>query len=624
MIKGRRSFLLATLLGMAAPRLCGGRDSLLPLPSDIIPAPPIQVQPGLGKIQKRQTFNAQQYARVALDLLKYYPDPACHKYLRFVAIQEGDEHLAHQQVNYIANAVFSRSGNRILPNPKAYHPYVAVIEGHRLAPTIEDKVAFIKNYEDMAKNDTFFGPALSQPLAHQMTVGCEIEVLMSDRKWTRGKFVSIGADDIVTVTVVSSGKTFTLTTRKINIRPVQVSTVSAAHLGDDGVRLIAATGSGIPVMELKEWVGTAFNSITTTGGQYYQQAGIRKSADPKLTDFEQWLLDIGASIEIVEKLNAKTKALMLRSQVTEKTRIPVFFYALSKRPELGPSLVFLTFDVSQKNFDENKDPLNSIVSFDDRKNPKFAGIEAMVFLANGMIQYTAFNNLLQLVEEVPVDIAHDKEAPSHSGNNAIFSGLSCMRCHDKFENTNGFRTIVNDALRLKQSAEVGGILAELSIGNAAGNEDIDQILSEFGGDPDKVIGPARLMFYETVFAITKKTPYEMSKALSHSFSEYMDGSVTPELAARDLGWIVKEGHGSAAIQELLPLVVQDDGIVVAGQVIRGFRENSAVQWLKIGATVHAQQWRLYRRQAMLRTLFVEEELKKNKQVEQKGKQGDSP
>jgi hypothetical protein len=365
-------------------------------------------------------------------------------------------------------------------------------------------------------------------------------------------------------------------------------------------------------MEFKEWSFASFSSITKNGGQYYQQAGVRKSTVAGRTDFEQWLIDRGASIEIVERLGSKAKTLTLRSDVTEKTRLGVFFYSLATSPDIGPSVVFLTFDPSEDLFDDNKNPLENISVYDARGRAKFAGIEAIVFLPNGMLQYVAFNSKFEIADSVPDDIARDKMAGDHEGTARINSAYKCMRCHDKFENSNGFRSITNDSLRLGRGDLSHGIVADLSSGNL-GTEDIDRLLKEFMADPDSFLVPARLMFARSVNALTGKSSYEMSKLIGDTITEYSYGSVTPEIAAKDLGWIVKEGDGLHLLNELLPVVQQDDGIVVAGNEVRGFRENSAVQWLKKGASQQGQQWRLYRRQAMLRAMFQEEEWNRQKE-----------
>lgn len=575
-------------------------------PVEELPVRPIQIKARPPEIQKRQTLNAQQFAGLADAILQQY-DAHRHKYLRFIAIQEGEK-SPHEQVNYIANAVYSRTGNRI--KPEVLNDNIAVIEGDRLCPNAKDLENFLVNWESLAKADSFFQPTFTLPAVEKLQAGAKVTVLMKDKSIVDATFVSIDAQGLTQVKIVSSGKI--IPAHKSVVTPVQGAIIAAAHLGDAGVRLVAATGSAVPIMEFKEWSFTSFSAIKKNGGQYYQQAGIRKSQAEGRTDFEQWLLDRGASLEIVERLGSKAKTLTLRSDVTEKTRLGVYFYSLATSPDIGPSLVLLTFDPSEDLFDNKSNPLENISVYDKQGRAKFSGIEAIVFLPNGMLQYVAFNEKFEIADFVPDDIARDKLAPDHAGTARITGAYTCMRCHDKYDNSNGFRSVTNDALRLGRGDLTQGIIADLSSGNR-GTEDIDRLLKEFMADPDSFLVPARLMFAKAVYGLTGKSSHEMSKLIGDTITEYAHGSVTPEAAAKDLGWIVKEGEGMYFLDEILPLVVQEDGIVIAGQTLRGFRENSAVQWLKKGASQQGQQWRLYRRQAMLRALFQEQEWKKEKE-----------
>ena len=533
-------------------------------------------------------------------------DHQFHRYVRYVAIPPGNA-LGVEQVSFIANSVFSRTSNKYRAVSLA-GGRLARIELNRFVPDAQELELFLKQYELLSERDTFFSSAfeVGPKALTSLAAGDEVEVTFSDGSVKVATFVRFQGQDLVVQ--LSTGNQIVVGQKFA--RAALKNVAAGGHLDTHGALLRARLGTNVPIMELSEFVAMTFSTINR--GIYYELRGITPSTDPNVTDLDLWLRRFGSSLKTIEELSAQSKVLVLRSEVTKRTRIVVMFYAPSTKPDVGPALITMTFDSAEEEFDDNADPIRNIADFDDRNKKKYFAIEVIAIMPNGMLEYALFDKQLKLQRSVPDIVARDFEAPHDAGTNRIFSGLSCARCHDKppadpgaanLILNSGWQTLSNDALLFAKNGP--NILGDKALPDSVLGEDLSKLEDQFGGDPSTPINLARVTYSTANFQVTTKETWQVIQALGDSYHHYTDEIVTAQSACRDLGYEVVREDAPAFLQELLIPVDKPTNQIVKGNQVRGVGEDGALVILMLGRSVTPPQWRLIRKHAMLRAFIKE-------------------
>jgi hypothetical protein len=478
---------------------------------------------------------------------------------------------AFAQVALVANSTISRTSNLIQPTAIAQGRLLR-LELLKFAAAPDQVREIVNRYELLAQQDNYFNVALNGQTA-------------------------------VVVDPAPPGARLKPPAAPAAQPPSQPKTTfaAAAYLFPEGAQLFELTQSSVPIMRLDEWVAFTFSSVN--GGKYYELAGIEKSledtihkfagqeAAQKVIKFSETLRRSAAEhkatqepiAQIASRLDpelAKTKAYIQASGVTGRQRLVVFVYGTATAPASGPQLVAVTFDIGEDNLDPNSDPLRAPTTYE-----RYDGGEAIFALPNGLLAYLVFNAQDKTIASVPDNVAHDfaaREVRSNVATVRVFSGLSCAHCHDRRASNWGWQSVVNDLYRDDRLTQLVDDRAQQDQVRA-----LQVASSQFGAsneDLRNVLAPARQSYqYRAQLATGQKTTRQTVAGLADSYWGYWYDSVTPQLAARDLGQMLEP-----AAAQLFLLRAIEPHEHAAGLVLR---EDAVLARLKDGQSVTPVQWR---------------------------------
>lgn len=465
------------------------------------------------------------------------------KNFRYVWISDGKkESIA--AVSYTLNTAWSRASAPITYKAIAGNQLIRV-DFRRLRPKREDRILALQQWDQQAIYDPYF----------------------YNRQRLNVK--SYVADD---------GKIYDYVFKSSFGSQVDLKSAAALQL---------MTNTSTPIQRYDRFVVT---SLTQFGdGDYYKIAGIRKSQDPKLTDFQQFAFDHGVDLDRIDKLNANDRIALLISEVTGKPR--------AAQDANGPFGAFVwTEDVKKGNKDPRFHAIKTLI------NMKKDAIEAIALKANGHCDYAIFDGNEKLVDTVPDVIATD-DTISSPFEKILEPAMSCIRCHDK-ENANGFRTVKNDVELLRLHSEKKKYRFDI-VGDK-NNEDVDELFDKlfgmFQGNLDR-LNQARIDHSKAVF----KSTNGHSITDTFSFVQDIDDSyrftyIDAQIACRELGLEVNKEEATEYLEKLLP----PESVPLNGE------ESDTFGFLILGAKVTRQDWELAYPDAALRSRQYYETLAKEK------------
>lgn len=346
------------------------------------------------------------------------------------------------------------------------------------------------------------------------------------------------------------------------------------------VQLQAHTKSAVPIVRA-DWFH-AKTLTTTNGGLYYAFMGIERR--PKAgTAQDAFLTGLGVFEGTSRRLNGVLSVAMFRSEVTAKQRRVDLFRGLGGRN--GTGLVTITHDVVTGTSDPAKDPILSLVEFQDDAR------EVIVERNNGLPAFALFDGKGALQDSVPDTIASDHLIPAPHPK-VLEPAISCIRCHAPGD---GLQPLQNDirqiARRFRAFDDRASRVSQL--------ETADQLEARYEGDVQTVLFRGRDDYAKAVSSATGgMKPKELAEALSATFARYSYETVGPRQAMAEVGLSFPDDETAAAWMDAeMPVV---DAI-----------EDPRIGGLKTGARLPRHVWEAVFADAALRATIATADKKAN-------------
>lgn len=333
--------------------------------------------------------------------------------------------------------------------------------------------------------------------------------------------------------------------------------VFGVHTGEDGPSLAALCGTAVPFVR-SDWLVSIMLS-TADRGLYYEFRGIKASADPKVSDFDRFLLDFaGVTDQDVAKLGGDSKVAMFRSRVTGKPRAVVLCSGPQAKAPVNQGLIAITQDPADEDIDPGSDPLLNL------SRAKYAAIEVFAELPNGLIAYGLYSGDLdgdgkfdpakgegKIQREAPPNIVTDHTIPApHTAR--LQPAVSCIRCHMGERGgvpSDGWIDAPNDVQRLIASKI--DVFGDVKLTGGG----VRRLAALYAGDWEKPFGRARADHNDALLEIVKGVPIPEDGSIvsvAHGavcsvYARHEFDLVTPEVAAKEFGLSVPEGQTAADV-----------------------------------------------------------------------------
>ncbi|WP_254512872.1 hypothetical protein [Anatilimnocola floriformis] len=534
------------------------------------------------------------------------------------------------QVSMAVNSTFSRVATIVQPT-RLCNGKLIRIDLAKYAAREDQIVELRRSRELLAEHDNYFN-VLVKVIGEETAVivdqppaaGDVVEVQLTTG-WVKATFVSRDGDRYRAKLVDGKQLTFAATAVRFRNRlmsaparqtapDVKEIYAAAPYLNPTGAELFSLSRSGVPIMHLHEFIAATMSTVNR--GKYYQITGIKgtlqdtvrefagNDAAEKAKRFTATLRTAAAESrktgEAIAKIAGrldpelgKSKALVLESGVTGRQRIIVIFFGAGGPPTAGVQLVSITFDISEENVDPNNDPFRNALNFQT-----YDGGEAIFALPNGLLGYLVFNAQDATIASVPDNVAFDTEAHRVRGNVAtarVFSGISCMNCHEKTATNWGWQPVKNDLLDTIRG--LGSIIDDKADPDQV--RGLQLLASQYGGDINEALNLARLPYQrQGQLATNQRTTRETVAGLADSYWGLLYDRYTPRTAALELGRNLTDKQAQqffiAAIEsKKLPYRLLEDGVVLR---------------LKDGKHVAPAQWRGIYQSVAERLLFADPQL----------------
>lgn len=450
--------------------------------------------------------------------------------------------------SWTVNAVMSRAGTIILPtiihNPNG--PKLLRWNLYEIAPVKKDFDKLRDAWESMTDNEPYF----RQPIAK---FAKKYKKEQRTRKVTKQVKVPLpqygpGTYKLETQEVEES--------YEVDVEDKATSkTEPGIHAGGAGPLQLLSTFTklNLPIVRLDWFIATAWSDLEIDGvvGKYSLLAGIGKGQDGQ-TDFDAFMESIGADPKAVRRLRSDQRTVMI-SGVTGKWRTVEAFFGLGVRPEDGGQLVTITHDLVDAEKNAKRHPLLNLLEFEDQAR------EIIAAKRNGLHLFVLTNGQGALQKEAPPDVAAWPASPHVTKR--LTSGISCVECHGP---GGGYNPVENYVRELSK----GGVFP---YGDFSSKEDARDVLDRLRGlyDGDLTI-PLRVAANGYAGAVDRatsgvfggKTVETASVELLRIYSSYF-GKVTGESVLRDLGYIAEPKAVKAAIRDIIPPSVDEDGRIAA-------------------------------------------------------------
>lgn len=287
----------------------------------------------------------------------------------------------------------------------------------------------------------------------------------------------------------------------------------ARHLGQAGLRLQAATGPTIPILDGRRFVASALASTEQQGiePRYYGFLGL-EVGKTKLTDY---LRSRNASLDEADRLHAIDQFQVLKRIPTGRPGSIAFFPVLANQPSLGSNVGSITIDFVEESFDEpERAPYRNLISLN-------GDAYEVIMQRGGTLEFSLWNKD-QLLAENAQGVAHDRTVP---GNNdtILFSAKSCVACHASGEMWRGFEAFYPQNV----------------VGDSSRNfdpENISRLENRYRGGVDDILPKLRDDYARQVFRLTRiDEPEKASRAVESIYNAYVYDKVMPEDVLKETG-----------------------------------------------------------------------------------------
>jgi hypothetical protein len=541
-----------------------------------------------------------------------------------------------QQVAHIVNSTITRTAARpqprLLLDEERGTAVVAVDLAHWAGN--ESQIGeLVGLWERLAERDSFFNAKVIIAgdqvieVTEELRAGLAVEIKLKDGTWGKATFKSRKGS---LLSCEYDGRLVDLVAE--NVRPIAKPTAplpvvrktftAEPYLNPEGTALFDITRSNVPILQLDEFVAAAFSTVN--GGLYYELAGVEKNLGDTVAKFAgadaakkvlrqtavmrlagEQVRKPGEARSIFQIAGefdqelAKTKWVMNESNVTRRQRSGVFVAGANIAPAEGPQLVAVTFDLAEDNVSPDADPQRQLSVYET-----YNGGEAILAMPNGMLLYLVFDANDNIIASVPDTVAWDSKATSvrtNAGTVRVFSGASCMNCHDDTPRNWGWQPVRNDVAEdFRSLAHILGDRPKKGTKAFDKLQEIQRLASAYAGDDIQLaamLDQSRLSYQRAVdLATGAKGSAPVNAGIADSYWSHWYDAVWPEDIVRDLGQVMARKDAQAfLVKHIAP---NPDA-----EIPELFREDRVIARAKDGKSLTPAQYRAIAPEIAERFLF---------------------
>lgn len=515
------------------PRLGGGNAR--PQPAATTPAQRQNVATPAGVADIKPIYTPADAVRLAVTDLATLPADA-HPFTRYFFTLDNSKEF-HSAFAYVLNSCVSHASTLYRPTVLA-DGHLIRCDMRRLWPRKADYEALLPEFEKLAQLDPYFHTigelVIQEQTGETKRVTKQVKVKVQPYRARDGQIYDY--------------KWQTQTVDEPVVKEVRkFGSEHALHLlgtakDEAPITLLAkATVSSVPIMRADQFLFLVSSTVEEENGKYYTFRRISKSSDGKTAE-QLWLESIGVDLKTVEKLRADQRIGKWRSGITAKPRAIEYFFATSARPSVGPAGVAITRDVFIGKVPADQHPIKNLLGY------KFDGSEAMGFLPNGMMTFVLFDGQGELAATAPDKLVSDRTVPSPH-QTILQAPISCWRCHGS---TDMWMDASNDVYALSRGKLGLNIFDDLSSKDDA-ESTLDRLVGLYAGEMDEFLRVSRNTHAKATFIVTNGQDIPtVAKKIGEVYGRYRYNAVTPQVACRELGWLVSEDKAVALLNKILP------------------------------------------------------------------------
>lgn len=354
----------------------------------------------------------------------------------------------------------------------------------------------------------------------------------------------------------------------------KIAVVSPVVPPDQAELLATITLSPGAVYRLDWFMAKALQTLND--GQYYEFRQV-EFAPEKGNARDNWLTKRKVFVGTSEDGGGSLRAAMERSEVTAKPRRVDMMNTLARVNGLASITRDLIDETPRDRNIPNAHPFLSLLEIADD------GAEIIVSAPNGLHDYLLANGKGEILREAPPQLVHDTTIPSPH-TKRLQPGISCIACHC-IDNEDGWRTVRNEVKLMVDSGL--NVFADLGGGKFSREEVLDKLAGFYALNPEDAEQPlprARRDYSTAVSLCAAGVKFEADKSIVTQIGQlttsivhgYEYDYITPELAAREIGYAVPEGFKGNPIRAIVGEVSTEQEIhVFVGRLMIGLGINRA-------------------------------------------------
>jgi len=276
--------------------------------------------------------------------------------------------------------------------------------------------------------------------------------------------------------------------------------------------LVELTGSNAPLVTDRYFLARVMATIQgkqTTykeifGGLYYQFAGIKRGFK-KGTDEDNFLESLGignvaqgvTAKQVFDKIPSNQKVGVAHSRLHGRPRIVEYLPTIAAEVGQAEGLAVFTLDGFDEDIDVDENPLDNLANFKARAK------ECIYIRLNGMHGYALFDEQGALADEVPFNVANDRNI-TQPRTMRLQAAVSCIGCHEAM-GQDGWHPITNDVAKLDAIGLFPFGISRLS------RQEREKLRAQFTGNPERALQRSRDDFSLSVFRCTTGEGYGLWK-----------------------------------------------------------------------------------------------------------------
>lgn len=528
------------------------------------------------KLEIKISMSSEDYLLMAAEDLAQI-DPANQRYIRYLTQDPAELVATNHALNMVSQANYPIRGTPVA------NGHLMRVDLRKYDPRLRDwtqtweLLAFDPAFSKLITQDTIKfavdvqgNPALTLPRVKRTRVTPAIPARILDHPG--GPLVY---PDGSTHVVAAGRYEIHGIPQKTEIEEVEFKDFTVLRFNTSALqlKLQIATGSLTPVVDGRYFIFRSMSTIKEDGpfkdafgGLYYEFAGIKVSADPKVTDEDLFFQDFGIGFkgetaeQFFDRLESDQRTALRRSRVTDKPRRADIY--VTQNGKHGDPHGSTTHDIANGDVDIGANPLMNLLKFQDRAR------ETIVPGRSGYPKFLLTNNKGKRQDVVPPNVAGDRTVPSPA-TPELQAAIGCIRCHGP---NDGWQPMGND---VKSLTKVYDIFTDLSDVRRSQPEIIDRLVGLYDGDFDNHLTRMRNDFSKVVFKAVGLGGTDNVKVaaanLSRVYAGYWYDEVDAHKALFELGTSVPKEKAVVALRLLVqPTPLFQDariGQLLAGQGI---------------------------------------------------------